>query len=164
MPMQGALTITVRAAVSADAPALGHLGALLMTLHHDFDRERFIAPTQLTPDLYGRFLEAQRQREDAIVLVAEDGGSVLGYAYAVLQGNDFMALRGPAGVLHDLIVHPARRGQGIGRMLFEAARAELVRMGAPQIILSIAARNEGAQRLFAALGFRATMIEMTLDT
>ncbi|WP_028967933.1 GNAT family N-acetyltransferase [Sphingomonas phyllosphaerae] len=156
-------TITIRPAASADASILGRLGALLVTLHHDFDPTRFIAPTQRTPDLYAAFLDTQRQREDAIVLVAESEGMVAGYTYATLDGNDFMALRGPAGVLHDLIVDPAHRRQGIGRLLAEAARAELTSKGAPRLVLSTAAKNEAARRLFEALGFRATMIEMTVD-
>jgi hypothetical protein len=31
------------------------------------------------------------------------------------------------------------------------------------VVLSAAARNEAAQRLFAGAGFRATMIEMTRE-
>jgi ribosomal protein S18 acetylase RimI-like enzyme len=155
--------IMVRPAALEDASMLGRLGALLVKLHHDFDPTRFIAATPRTLDLYGEFLDAQRRREDAVVLVAEGGGMVVGYAYATLEGNDFMALRGPAGVLHDLVVDPACRRQGIGRLLVEATREELTARGAPRLVLSTAAKNKAAQRLFAALGFRATMIEMTLD-
>jgi hypothetical protein len=36
-------------------------------------------------------------------------------------------------------------------------------MGAPQVVLHTADRNETAQRLFAAAGFRPTMLEMTWD-
>lgn len=155
--------ITVRLAGSADMSTLGPLGSLLVTLHHDFDPTRFIAPTARTADLYAGFLEAQRQRQDAIVLVAERQGVVAGYAYATLEGNDFMALRGPAGVLHDLVVDPAHRRQGVGRLLVEATRVELAGRGAPRLVLSTAAKNEAAQRLFADVGFRQTMVEMTMD-
>lgn len=154
---------TVRPAEAADVPMLGRLGALLVELHHQFDATRFIAPTQRTSDLYAGFLDGQRQRDGAVVLVAEVEGSVAGYAYATLEGRDPMALRGPAGLLHDLMVDLAHRRKGIGRLLVEATRAELIRRGAPRLVLSTAAKNEGAQRLFATLGFRATMIEMTFD-
>ena len=72
-----------------------------------------------------------------------------------------MSLRGPAGVIQDLIVDPAFRGRGVGRQLLDAAIAALTARGAPQIVLSTAARNETAQHLFASAGFRPTMIEMT---
>jgi ribosomal protein S18 acetylase RimI-like enzyme len=88
---------------------------------------------------------------------------VLGYTYAGVEGNDYMALRGPAGVLHDIVVDPAHRGNGVGGMLLDATIAELRGRGAPRIVLSTAERNETAQRLFARAGFRRTMIEMTRE-
>jgi ribosomal protein S18 acetylase RimI-like enzyme len=74
-----------------------------------------------------------------------------------------MSLRGPAGVFHDIVVDPAHRGQGIGRVLLDAAIAALTARGAPRVVLSTAERNEPAQRLFASAGFRRTMIEMTRE-
>jgi ribosomal protein S18 acetylase RimI-like enzyme len=35
--------------------------------------------------------------------------------------------------------------------------------GAPRAVLSTAAHNVAAQRLFASAGFRDTMVEMTLE-
>jgi ribosomal protein S18 acetylase RimI-like enzyme len=97
------------------------------------------------------------------VLVAEEKGRVIGYTYAAVEGRDYMSLRGPAGVLYDIIVDPEHRGRGIGRRLLEAALAFLKARGAPQVVLSTADRNERAQRLFAGMGFRRTMIEMTRE-
>jgi ribosomal protein S18 acetylase RimI-like enzyme len=74
-----------------------------------------------------------------------------------------MALRGPAGVLHDIIVDPASRGRGVGRRLLDAVTDWVRARGAPRLVLSTAARNEAAQRLFARAGFRPTMIEMTRE-
>jgi ribosomal protein S18 acetylase RimI-like enzyme len=97
------------------------------------------------------------------VLVAERDGDVLGYTYAAVEGNDYMGLRGPAGVLHDIVVDPAHRGEGVGRMLLDATLAWLEAHGAPRVVLSTATRNEAAQRLFASAGFRQTMVEMTRE-
>jgi ribosomal protein S18 acetylase RimI-like enzyme len=74
-----------------------------------------------------------------------------------------MSLRGPAGVLYDIVVDPAHRGQGIGRALLEATLNALKTRGAPRVVLSTAERNESAQRLFERAGFRRTMIEMTRE-
>lgn len=65
-----------------------------------------------------------------------------------IEGIDYQSLRGPAGVLHDLMVAPAHRGRGIGRMLLEATLAELKSRGAPRVVLPTAAQNAAAQRLF----------------
>lgn len=88
---------------------------------------------------------------------------VVGYTYAGVEGRDYMSLRGPAGELYDIVVDPAHRGQGVGRMLLDATLNELKLRGVPQIVLSTAEQNEIAQRLFARAGFRPTMIEMTRD-
>jgi ribosomal protein S18 acetylase RimI-like enzyme len=72
-----------------------------------------------------------------------------------------MSLRGPAGVVYDLVVAPAHRRQGIGRMLLGATLEILKARGAPRVVLSTAERNAPAQHLFDRAGFRRTMIEMT---
>lgn len=156
-------SVSIRNARPADAAALGRLGALLVAVHHDFDADRFIAPGPGTERGYGRYLASQIDSKEAIVLVAEADGAVVGYAYAGLEGNDWMALRGPAGVLYDLVVDPGRRREGIGRRLLDAVLEALAARGAPRVVLSTASKNEAAQRLFEAAGFRPTMLEMTRE-
>jgi ribosomal protein S18 acetylase RimI-like enzyme len=153
--------VSIRPAAPADLEAVGRLGALLVRMHHGLDPERFIAATPRTEHAYGSFLGTQLEEPDIVVLVAERDGEVVGYTYAGVEGNDYMSLRGPAGVLHDIVVDPAHRGQGVGRMLLDATLAALKAGGAPRVVLSTAEQNESAQRLFARAGFRRTMIEMT---
>ena len=162
-PMSNAESLTIRPATRGDSPALGRLGALLVKVHHEYDRDRFIAPGPQAERGYAGFLASQLGKEDAVILVAEQDGAVVGYAYAGLEGQDWMALRGPAGVIYDLIVDPERRGQGVGGRLLDAALEALSARGAPRTVLFTATRNEGAQRLFARAGFRPTMIEMTRE-
>jgi ribosomal protein S18 acetylase RimI-like enzyme len=144
-------------------PAIGRLGALLVREHHGFDPERFIAATSRTESAYGGFLGTQLDEPNIVILVAERNGEVLGYTYAGMEGTDYMALRGPAGVLYDIVVDPDHRRQGVGRMLLDAAVEALKARGAPRAVLSTAEKNEAAQRLFHRAGFRRTMIEMTRE-
>jgi Acetyltransferases len=153
----------VRPATPADIPALGRLGALLVRVHHEFDAQRFIAATDETERGYGAFLGTGIENPNTLVLVAERNGEVLGYSYAGIEGRDYMALRGPAGVVYDIVVDPHYRKQGIGGMLLEATVDELQSRGAPRVLLSTAEKNEPAQRLFERAGFRRTMIEMTRE-
>ena len=136
---------------------------MLVRLHHEFDTQRFIAATPRTEQGYGSYLGTQLDDASVVVLVAVRDGAVLGYTYAGVEGHDWMALRGPAGVLYDIVVDPAHRGEGIGRTLLEATVAELKTRGAPRVVLSTAERNATAQRLFERAGFRRTMIEMTRE-
>jgi len=155
--------VVVRRATPADLPTIGRLGALLIAEHYDFDSRRFLAPRPRTPTDYASFLGTQLEDPDVAVLVADHDGKVIGYAYAAVEGYDYMSLRGPAGLLHDVIVDPEHRRRGVGRLLLDATLAYLRSRGAPRVVLSTAVQNEAAQRLFASLGFRRTMIEMTRE-
>jgi ribosomal protein S18 acetylase RimI-like enzyme len=153
----------VRPATPDDHRALGRLGALLVEVHHQFDPRRFFAADADTARGYGDFLVSQIGRQQAVLLVVERDGEVLGYSYSGIEGADFMALRGPAGVLYDLIVDPAGRGQGLGSILLGAMIDALSTRGVPQIVLFAAHQNAAAQQLFARNGFRPAMVEMTRE-
>jgi ribosomal protein S18 acetylase RimI-like enzyme len=155
--------VAVRPARPSDIAALGRLGAMLVAFHHESDPERFISPTAETERIYGEFLVSQLGKRDIVVLVAEEAGQVLGYTYSGLEGIDYKLLRGPAGVIYDLLVEPAARRKGAGGLLLDATLAELVKRGAPQVLLYAAERNQLAQNVFAAAGFRRTMVEMTWE-
>ena len=146
-----------------DLRSIGRLGALLVAAHHAFDSRRFLPATSRTKEAYAAFLGSQLDEPDAAVFVAEQNADVIGYAYVAVESYDYMSLRGPAGALYDVVVDPAHRGQGVGRMLLDATLAELRARGAPRVVLSTAERNDTAQRLFEHAGFRRTMIEMTRE-
>src|SRR5690349_24879196 len=103
---------TIRRASTTDLPRLGRLGALLVEEHHAFDTRRFLPTRDRTPADYAAFLVRQLADPSVIVLVADDHGDVIGYAYATIEGYDYMSLRGPAGVIQDVIVDPEVRGRG----------------------------------------------------
>jgi ribosomal protein S18 acetylase RimI-like enzyme len=153
----------IRRAAPGDVPTLGRLGVALVRMHHGFDPRRFLASTAGDERGYVAYLGAQLEARRAVVLVAEHAGEVVGYAYGAVEGADCMALRGEAGMLHDLYVLPGQRGRGLGRTLLTEAIAALDALGAPRFVLSTAERNGEAQRLFASIGFRRTMIEMTRE-
>ena len=158
-----AAATSIRNATPKDLAAIGRLGALLVRTHYDFDPRRFIAPSPDTEDRYGWFLGTQLKKPDVIILVADRDGKVIGYTYSGVEGNDYMALRGPAGVVYDIVVDPDHRKQGVGRMLLDATLEALKARDVPRVVLSTAERNSDAQRLFERAGFRPTMIEMTRE-
>ncbi|MEO7748954.1 MAG: GNAT family N-acetyltransferase [Sphingomicrobium sp.] len=155
--------IKIRPAHASDRDAVGRLGAMLVAEHHDFDAARFIAPVPDMAARYGQFLIDRQQQPGMVVVVAERESAVVGYAFAGMEGDDFMALRGPAGVIYDLVVDPGHQRQGIGSALMTAVLDELTALGAPRAILFTADKNDVAQAIFTATGFRRTMIEMTRE-
>jgi len=154
---------SIRPATPKDIEAIGRLGALLVREHHDFDPQRFIPATSRTESQYGWYLGTQLEEPNIVILVAERDGKVIGYTYSGVEGTDYMSLRGPAGVMYDIVVDPDHRQQGLGRLLVDATLAALKSKGAPRVVLSTAEQNVAAQRLFDRAGFRRTMIEMTRE-
>lgn len=154
--------IVIRAATADDREPLGRWGAALMRQHHAADARRFIL-TERPEQGYGRFLVSQLDDADTVVRIAERAGEAVGYLYGSLEPLSWRDLRGPCGFVHDVFVAESARGQGAGRALMAEALAWFRAHGTTQVVLWSASGNAGAQRLFATLGFRPTMTEMTLD-
>ena len=154
--------INIRPAHTSDEATLGRLGAALMRQHHASDPRRFILTNR--PEAgYGRFLVSQLADPDCLVLVAERSSEIVGYVFADVESTSWRDLRGPCGFIHDVYVHESVRRQGTGQELLRAAIAWVHSKGLSQVVLWSKSGNDAAQHLFAKLGFRATMIEMTLD-
>ena len=134
-----------------------------MRTHYAFDAQRFLTPADDDAEGYARFLASQLNARDAIVLVAEREGRVVGYVYAAIEPLSWKDLRDEAGYIHDLLVVEEARRLGAGEALLDRAIEWLRGRGMPRVLLGTAAQNETARRLFARRGFRATMIEMTLE-
>jgi ribosomal protein S18 acetylase RimI-like enzyme len=152
----------VRAARASDLPRVSVLAAQLVRQHHALDAQRFFIVDGVEKG-YERFLGGELRRKDAIVLVAEEGDALLGYAYATLEPRDWNDLLDACGKLNDVFVDPTTRRRGVGRALLDAVRAELRGRGAPRMVLMSAWRNPDAHAFFEAAGFRRTMLEMTLE-
>jgi ribosomal protein S18 acetylase RimI-like enzyme len=157
------LDLVVRRATSADAAALGRLGAMLMRTHYAFDPLRFLSPGDSPEDGYAWFLASQLAEDDVVVFVAEQGGQVLGYVYAGIEPLSWKELRDEAGFIHDIAVDERARRTGIAGRLIEAAVAWLRDRGLPRVVLWTAEPNTAAQQLFTTHGFRRTMVEMTRE-
>ena len=158
-----AADFVVRPATRADLPALGRLGALLLRTHYEFDRQRFIAPGDDAEEGYAWFLGTQLRQKDVAIFVAERGGEVLGYIYAGIEPHSWKELRAEAGFIHDVVVDERGRRSGMATALLTQAMAWLRERGVPRVVLWTAEPNAGAQQVFARLGFRRTMIEMTCE-
>ena len=84
-------------------------------------------------------------------LVAERGGSIVGYAYAV------PFRKRPAyryAVKHSIYVHPDHLHSGVGRLLLPALIEACTAEGFRQMIAYVDAENLPSQNLHEAFGFR----------
>jgi ribosomal protein S18 acetylase RimI-like enzyme len=154
--------IIIRRCSPSDLSAVGELAARLVREHHAADPNRFLIFDRIEEG-YAEFLRGQLRQKTSIVLVAAHNDRVVAYAYGRIEPRDWNALREECGVLHDVYVELDSRRKGVATRLIMEALTVLRDLGAPRIILMTAAANEAAHRLFHALGFRTTMIEMTRE-
>ena len=152
--------VNVRRATTSDLPAASELAGRLARMHHETDPERFFLPERVVEG-YAWWFERVLQDPEAVLLVAEVEGKVLGYAYGALSERDWNLLLDAHGAIHDLYVADGERRRGTGEALLRAILTELDRLGAERIVLSTMPSNLPAQRLFARFGFRVTFLEMT---
>ena len=157
------MPLTIRKAERQDLDTLGKLGAMLMRVHYDFDRQRFLAPRDGTERAYASFLGSMLASDENCIFVAVDERGIVGYVFAALEPLSWKELRGPAGFIHDVAVAEEARHSGIGTKLMLTAIDWLREHGAPRVLLGTAAPNKIAQMMFHHLGFRDTMIEMTKE-
>ncbi len=115
---------------------LHDIDALLPIEHRCFTHDR-LTRLDFTRALNGK---------SAVVLVAEQGGAVLGYA--------LIRIRGRQAHLESLAVDPDARRLGLGRTLLKAAEEAVLERGALHMRLEIREDNPAAYALYKALGYR----------
>ena len=132
-------------------------------MHHAFDDARFMHPHLLRGHLYTARVRDEVGQGHSMVQVADADGLVVGYVFAGIEAESWKEQRHRAGYIHDVVVEEAYRHRGIARALVASAIEWVAAQGVAPVMLWTAPQNTDAQRLFVSLGFRPTMIEMTLD-
>jgi ribosomal protein S18 acetylase RimI-like enzyme len=116
-------------------------------LLYDFNRE-FDEPTPAPAALADRMRQLLKSG-DTLVLLAGDGPTGL----AVLRFRAAIWSTGLECYLAELYVIPARRGQGLGRALMEAALREARKRGADTMDIGVDEPDLAARHLYESLGF-----------
>jgi ribosomal protein S18 acetylase RimI-like enzyme len=154
------INISVRRAEERDIPRMEELLADICRLH-----------CEGRPDIFrpGRKYGAEEliklfSDPDRLVLVADGGNGVIGYAICIIKKHenhpvlqDFTEL-----YVDDLCVSPEYRGQGIGHKLFDEIKNHAASIGAHHIDLNVWAFNENAIKFYESLGMKPEKIIMEL--
>lgn len=108
-----------------------------------------LSPEQIEAVVHEEFsderLEERSEREDEVVVVAEDDDEPVGFATGSLTGTD-------DGEIDWLFVAPEARGQGIGTDLFEETREALEERGAGTVRAAVLSENEEGEQFFEQFG------------
>src|SRR5690554_4327335 len=143
---------TIRTATIHDHEAVSRVAAELAGMHARALPERFRHASDPMPLEYYRSLV---EGADASVIVADRAGDIVGYEVLRLQETPPIDILKPRRVafLSDLAVADAARGQGIGRLLVDAALVWAQEHGATDIELGVYEFNESAIAFYEHLGF-----------
>ena len=135
--------ICVRQAVAADVTKLCELLSLLFTQEADFqpNAERQARGLRLIIE----------QPEVGRIFCATDGDSIVGMVSILFTVST--AEGGRAAWLEDMVVHPSRRGNGIGERLLHEAISQAREAGCSRITLLTDTTNSSAMRFYARAGF-----------
>jgi len=141
--------VVIRVATAADTRDLANvqLRSALAGFAHIFPGS-IPKPTQQTLEVEWTALV---EGGDISVLLAEDGGQVLG---VVAYGPDHAPRRGTDSVLLKLYVVPEQFGNGIGTQLYDRAIRELTGAGFTRVRLWVLERNLAARRMYERRGWR----------
>lgn len=157
--------MNIRQAEERDIPRLGDLLLQVCRVHCDGRPDLFRSGGRKYDDDELRSLLKDPERP---ILVAEDGnGLVVGYAFCIYQRhkgegsfNDLTTL-----YLDDLCVDENRRGQRVGRALYEAVLEMARKNGCYNVTLNVWAENPSARGFYESCGLQVQKIglEKILD-
>lgn len=134
--------LTVNTVGEAD---LGDLLPMMRAYCHFYE----VAPGDADLEALARALIADPGNEGTQLIARGDDHQPLGFATVFWSWQTLSAAR--AGIMNDLFVVPAARGQGIGRALIEECRRRALEHGAAELVWETAPDNETAQRLYRSL-------------
>jgi GNAT superfamily N-acetyltransferase len=150
----------VRRATVEDVPTLVHLFQELDRLQRDW---RVFTPRPGFYDEVGLKYRKAMGTDQAVVLVAEDDGDIVGMAYGEVRVpsrfSDERALE-----VSGVVVRSGHRGKGVGRALVKEAAQFATDRGVGWVELKTFSPNEGAMDFWEGLGFRPRVIQLTSST
>jgi ribosomal protein S18 acetylase RimI-like enzyme len=152
--------VKVRQATPDDVPALVALFQELDRMQSDW---RVFTPRPGFYDEVGDKYRESIEKQNAVVLVAEDDAEVVGMAYGEVRVpsrfSDERALE-----LSGVVVRSGFRGRGVGRELVHEAARFAQERDVEWIELKTFAPNQGAMEFWETLGFTPRVVQLTQTT
>lgn len=150
----------IRRAADQDIPGIHKLLSQVLDVHHAG-----------RPDLFKANARKYTDEELAVILkddgrpifaAVEEDGTLLGYAFCIFQQheNDNILTDIRTLYIDDLCVDEERRGQHVGRQLYQHVLAFAKAQGCYNVTLNVWACNESALRFYEACGLKPQKIGM----
>jgi GNAT superfamily N-acetyltransferase len=136
------MTVRIRPGELPDGPLIAELIRSLAR-YEKLEQEVVMTEEKLADSLFG-------ERRYAETLIAEDGGTPVGFALFFHNYSTFLAQ--PGIYLEDLFVVPEQRGGGVGRALLERLAQIAIDRGCGRLEWAVLDWNTDAIRFYQRLG------------
>lgn len=152
--------MNIRKAEERDIPRLGELLLQVCRVHHEGRPDLFRAGGRKYDD--GELAQLLADKNRPILVAEDDAGWVAGYAFCAVQrhAGDGALCDGTTLYLDDLCVDGNCRGQGAGKLLYEAVLDLARSLGCRNLTLNVWACNPGAMRFYEKCGLQVQKIGM----
>lgn len=142
----------IRRAQERDMDGINRLLRQVLTVHHEGRPDLFKKNAKKYTD--GELLALIHDDARPIFVGVDQEGNVLGYAFCVFQQHvdDNILTDIRTLYIDDLCVDEHRRGQHIGKALYEYVLDFARRQGCYNVTLNVWACNEGARRFYESCG------------
>jgi ribosomal protein S18 acetylase RimI-like enzyme len=162
------MTIALTRGAAADIPALE---PLWVSVHHrHMESMPELAPYVDDATTWGerrRLYEELMAKPDTVLILARDGGELIGYGLAHVMAAtdtwlaDTWRTGDRVGEIESLAVLPSHRNRGIGQRLLDGLEQALADDGVTDLILGALPGNTDAIRLYERRGYRPTWIYLS---
>jgi len=149
--------LIIRKAVAADLPVLLEFEQGIIAWERPFD------PTLKPGSISYYDLGAMLQNTNAMIMVAEIGGKVIGSGYARIDPAKPYLRHEQYAYLGFMYVLPEYRGRGINKKIIDALKEWSSTQNIKEFRLEVYADNDPAIKAYEKIGFRKHMIEMRLE-
>ncbi len=149
-------TPEIRPATEADLPAILALYAEIELSGSGTDAGTLRRPCSARDAQGARaneVFERIRRYPNYTVYVAVTDGVIIG-TFELLIMDNLAHDCAPSGIVEDVVVHPSRQGQGIGKQMMRFAMEQCRSAGCYKLVLSSNLVRERAHQFYEGLGFK----------
>ena len=152
--------MTIRRANENDMDGINRLLEQVLTVHHNGRPDLFKAGAKKYTD--DELREILKDDGKPIFVAVDSQEEVMGYAFCVFQQHigDNILTDIRSLYIDDLCVDENRRGQQIGRRLYEFVRDFAKKSGCYNVTLNVWACNESAMRFYEKCGLKPQKVGM----
>lgn len=150
----------IRKATRSDIPGLHRLLEQVLTVHHLGRPDLFKAGARKYTD--EELCQLLQEESRPIFAAVDESGNLLGYCFCIFQQHIGHNIMTDVKTLYidDLCVDETRRGQHVGKALYEYTLDFAKRSGCYNVTLNVWSCNESAMKFYEKMGLKPQKIGM----